>query len=990
MTERCGMKGHPVRGRAKGVGWLPALVVAGAMTASPLLAQERGTVTGIVVDASNERPLQGVQVIVPGSGLGTLTSEAGRYVLSVPTGEQTVETQIIGYRRAITTVSVQPGESVVADFRLEQTAVSLNEIVVTGTGAPTERRRLGQTINTVTNEELALAPITSVTQALQGRVVGLGAGAGFGTTGEADRIYLRGTASVTQRNEPLVYVDGIRIDNTRTEVSGVQSDRLSTINPADIARIEVIRGAAAATLFGTEASSGVIQIFTKRGASGEPVYTFQIDQQIIQMDTDKFPTNAGYDPATKQIVRDRPSDVWVDLGHHQNYMLSIRGGTTNARYYLSGRLMDEVNPLPNNNQRIASVRANLNFNHTDRLRSSVNVSATRSSLEAPNPTWGSIVSEFLLANPAVASETRPHGELDFTVPGSLKDRHKQQGTNLLLGATVDYDVTEGVHAQFKAGYNPVTVRRTRMRPEGVVLDLPGVRQVWNDRMSATTLDARVSWDIALTDRIQSSLVIGGQSFREKRISETTEVENFAAPSLRTLRGGSTITDVDESQEEVINAGVFLQEQVALDDLLFVTGGIRMDGNSAFGEDFGFEYYPKFGLSWVISDHDFWNLTAVDALRLRGAVGSSGLQPGAFDALRTWTPTIHAGAYPAVEPQNLGNPRLKPERSTEREVGIEAGLFSGLLGLNLVYHNSTTTDALVDVSPAPSAGFTSSQLQNIGEISSQGVELMANVRVVDRPAFRWDFNVGYTWIKQVVEDLGGAAPWRIQGRRRWSWIREGFRPGAVIAPIQDPADPYRVAAPIAEVRTLEEIQPNLLKAADGTDSLAFMGNSLPSWTVDVGSTIAIGENLSIRTLFSGAGGFIVSNENSVLRSALQINELTATAQKVLDDPSSSIEERERVIDAYGRKHASVVSSHMEDGNYLRWNELMVTYRIPWFGNGNTTLSLGARNLMLFTGYSGLVDPGTGGAPGGGNAFLQNIDYLSAPSTRRFVLSLRTTL
>lgn len=991
------MERYCMRGYSRWATCLAAAVFSLSGGVTSLVAQQRGTLQGLVTDASTLEPLAGAQVQVVGTATGALTNQSGRFQIDgVAAGSQEIRIVYLGYRTETRQVDVPAGGVVQVEIALTGTAIALDEVVVTGTGAPTERRRLGQTISAVSGDELALAPITTLGQALQGRVPGITGGLGNRETGQADRILLRGAASLSQRNEPLIYVDGIRINNTMNQTAGVRADRLSELNPADIERIEVIRGAAAATLFGTEASSGVIQIFTRRGQAGSPVYTFQVDQHLIQMPQSKFPLNAGYDAATRRIVTDKPSEVWVDLGHQQNYNASVRGGTPGARYFASLRLLHEDGPLPNNTLLNGALRTNLDFQHTDRLATSVDVSLIRSDLEAPRPSWSSIVSEMVLANPAKATELRPHGEQDFTVAGSLKDRDREKTTQILLASTVTYDLTETLRAQAKLGYHDVTAKRVRMRPEGEVLDLSGIRQVWNRGSNATTVDASLAWNADVTDRLQSSFVVGGQSFWESRLEEEASVEDFAAPSLQTLRGGSRITGVDEFKEQVINAGVFVQEQIGLDNRLFFTVGVRMDGNSAFGEDFGFESYPKAGVSWVVSDHDFFNVPGVSELRVRGAVGSAGLQPGAFDALRTWQPTSFVGG-PSVAPLNLGNPTLKPERSTEREIGIEAGLFGGRVGLEVVYFDQTTTDALLPASPSPSTGFTSSQLINLGRLSSSGWELSSTFRAVERPGFGWEVNAAFTHTDQVVEDMGGVADFRIQGRRRWSWIAEGYRPGAVLAPAQNPNNPYRLTVPIDRLTKLGQILPNMLKTATGQDSLVYMGNALPTWTVDFGSTFRLGENITLRALFTGAGGnYIISNETEVLRTATSQNMTVARAQQILADPNATLADKQWILENYGKRHPNVVSSFMEKGDYLRFGELSLTYQLPdrmagSLGLGRTTISLGGRNLHVWTGYSGMIDPGSAPTGGAGNSvFLQNIDYITAPSTRRFTLSVQTTL
>ena len=185
----------------------------------------------------------------------------------------------------------------------------------------------------------------------------------------------------------MVYVDGVRIENTPEDAESVTADRLMDINPADIDRIEVIKGAAAATLFGTEASSGVIQIFTKRGQVGAPIYTFSTDVQSLEFPR-RFKENCGYDASDNSVTCDYPYDDYEEFGYHQNYNLSIRGGSPGLRYYLSGRIMDERNPSPNNELANQSIRASFDFTHSEKLSSQIGVSIVHRDLKTATPGVG--------------------------------------------------------------------------------------------------------------------------------------------------------------------------------------------------------------------------------------------------------------------------------------------------------------------------------------------------------------------------------------------------------------------------------------------------------------------------------------------------------------------------------------------------------------------------------------------------------------------------
>lgn len=969
------------------------LVVAVLFTPAGLVAQT-GEIRGVVTASGTLEPVGSADVVVVGTTLATFTDRQGRFAMSrVPAGSQQVEVRSVGYRTGTREVNVIASEVAEVQIELEASAVSLDEIVVTGVGAPTERRRLGQTISTVNAEQLASAPVATVADALQGRVAGV-SGFGGGETGQGSMLVLRGAASLTQGTEPLIYVDGVRMDNRSDRTGMIVTDPLNDINPQDIERIEVLKGAAAATLFGTEASNGVIQIFTKRGAGGPPVYSLQAEYHAFSIDENRLPTNYGFDSSTGQLLSNRPGDDFLETGQHQNYNLSVRGGSETARYSVSGRFMTEDGFIPKNTTDNVSLRTNLDFQQSDRLSTGLAMSWTRSTLTAPQPTWG-IFAEFLLANPANASESRPYGEQDFTVRGVLADENERISSNLALSGTIDFQWASGLQSKLTAGYNTVDEREERFRPEGSGLDARGLRSVDNSHAYTISVDASTSWEQAFGERLTSTLVIGGQSFWEGIESSGAEVQDFPSPTLRTLSAGTTPASPSETYSEVINAGLFAQEQIGLDNRLFLTLGLRVDGNSAFGDDFGFETYPKAGLSWTVSDHDFWNIDPIETFRLRAAFGTAGLQPGAFDAERIWDAETAADNNGIVLPNNLGNPELKPERSTEREIGFEAGLLGDRVGVDFVYYNQTTTDLLLDLTPAPSLGFLEPQLFNVGELASQGIEVALNVAAIQRPGFRWTLNAALGTVDQEIVDLGGAPAYPVGVRRNRGWIREGFSPGALISEVQDPAQPYMTTVPIEELTDVSQIIPNLLEAADGSDSLVYMGNALPTWTLNLGSAIDIGTRFHIRSVFAGAGGFMMHDETDMVRTTVGVSERGARVRAVLADPTSSLEERRAAVDDYGRAHPAIPAGFIHDGKYLRMTELSLTYDLAdtftqRMGLRSGSITLGARNLFTLSPYDRIADPGAGWHTNDASLLSgANVDYFRAPLPRRFVLMINAS-
>jgi hypothetical protein len=600
----------------------------------------------------------------------------------------------------------------------------------------------------------------------------------------------------------------------------------------------------------------------------------------------------------------------------------------------------------------------------------------------------------MLSNPAQASELRPWGDTFYRLEDIVRYESELETHRIHATGRLMYRWTPGIVTQLTAGVNRTLHEEVNAVPLGHSLRHPeGFRDLSNESLTAITLEGTTSWERAFSPGLTSTFVAGGQTFREERWGKSVGTRNFSSPALRTLLGGSDVANIGESFEQVITAGVFAQEQIGLSDRLFLTGGVRLDGSSAFGEGLGFEVYPKVGVSWLVSEHDFWNVPGVDQLRVRGALGTSGLQPAAFDALRTWRPATLLDNRSVVLPLNPGNPDLKPERSRETEFAAEVGFAGGRVGLEVVYFRQETKDALLPAPVAPSRGFLQSQLMNLGRLTSEGFETSLGVSWIERPGLSLHTQTNVATLKQEVVDMGGVADYRVEGRRRYNSIAEGYAPGALRAPVSDPSNPYTVDVPIEDLTDLTQITPNTLKDQAGLDSLVFIGNSFPSVTGSFAATLAA-RGVQLRATFSAAAGFMMSNETEVVRESIFVTKRAAEFQRLLGDPATPTAERQRIADEYGRKHPLVISHFMEEGDFIRFQELSLAYDLPdgvlsrLGGVNSLQVTLAARNLKLWTKYSGVQDPLTTAAFGE-RVLIGNVEYMGYRVPRRFSLRIATT-
>ncbi|NNF12602.1 MAG: TonB-dependent receptor [Gemmatimonadetes bacterium] len=736
---------------ATALGRVAAVVaVSLALVAAPVSAQN-GTVTGSVTDATSNAGLQSVQVYLVGTGLGTLTNASGRFlILNVPAGSYTIRAERLGYGTQEMQIEVAAGGTVQQNFSLDSEALGLDEIVVTGTAGAARRREIGNTIGQVDVANV-VEPPQSVDDLLQGRVSGMTVTPTSGNAGGGAKIRLRGNVSVAQSNQPIIYVDGVRIRSDAfhknvppTGYPGRSGNDvaspLNNINPADIERIEVIKGAAATTLYGTEAAAGVIQIFTKRGHRGAAQWTASVEQGFQNM------RPFGVDPALRPSFEDAESSAggtadymfinpWLKNAWQQRYSLSVGGGGEDLQYFVSGSWEDDEGVLPNDLQKTATIRGNFTFSPAENLQIQWNTSFTNDEFfntAAGNNAHGLTLNVYRREANYFGNEDKENLDL------LLNQEIVTQIDHLITGGTATYTPFSNFTNRLSVGYDLANQENRNLRPFGFVRAPDGILADGRSEFETVTVDYVGTYSFGLTDNINSSLSFGGQSVTSEILQTVAYGEDFPGPGAPTVTTAGTTLGF-ETRERVVNAGFFVQDVFDISDKYFLTAGFRIDGNSAFGQDFGLQFYPKLSASWVVSDEDFWS--GASQLKLRAAWGQSGRAPGAFDAVQTYDGVGWGGA-PAFYPRVLGNALLGPERTAEWEFGFDGSFLADRLSLEATYYNQKTTDALFNVRQTPSSGFIdinggNSQLENVGEIKNSGIEFTVNAAVLQGDDWAWD-------------------------------------------------------------------------------------------------------------------------------------------------------------------------------------------------------------------------------------------------------------
>ncbi len=1034
-----------------------------------LALAQKGTLAGKVIDAVSGDPLPGASVLVQGLDIGGATNSDGEYTIpNVPAGEHTVVARFIGYKSASKKVTVTGGSIIELNFQLSETVLQLDEIVVTGAGVASAKRKLGNTVSTINADRLADAPVATVSEMLSAREPGVNILPSGGLTGEGARIRIRGSASLSQTNEPVVYIDGIRV-NAGAGMSiaggGGVASRLDDINPDAIERIEILKGAAAATLYGTQASNGIIQIFTKKGQFSKPRFTLEIEQNMItypkrikpavgfartQEQADRMSSVFGFQVRPWELVTRDFANSLFSTGYGQTYSLSVSGGGTGVTYFISGRfnLTDgPFNPEPtdfatasnpaglpvggaNDLNRRGQFSANVNVTPTDKLNFRISTGYTSTRQETPDNN-NNIYATLTLAQfgkPEWVSENNPMGQVAFaTVRETTFQENSEDTEHIFVSLASNYKLTKNITLDATAGLDYTRERAVAYRPFRWNVDgktgaqTEGAINIWNFDQKEWTVDIKANWNKQFMKDFSSSFVAGFQGFITQTNSSAGFGQVFPGPGIETLSGTDNQT-ASSGFLEIINAGWFFQEQLGYKDYLYLTLGVRYDANSAFGSQFTTQAYPKVSVSFIpTSMTDRLADMGISTLRLRAAIGTSGQQPGAFDALTTFIPES-SPIGPGLTPGNLGNPSLKPEVSTEYEVGFEAGILNDKLGFEFTYWDRTVSDALVLRQFPISGGFLRQQLDNIGELVASGMDISARFAAIKKENLSVDVFATAAYLQEEITDLGGAPPLKAGGSypRYRNWVAEGYAPAAHLGAKLDRSVEYPIdldgdnvpesreelLAFFSDPRNTTSFRPVLLdEDGDGDFLDNYLGKPTPDWSGNFGINVGFMKRFRLAAVFEyKAGDFYVNNLTDAFRKSHGLigrNTPEAAARElVLLNPESTAEERLQAANEWVREFLALSPysglNTIEKADFVRWRELSIAFDVPRdfakrFGLRNMTLSLAGRNIALFTSYSG-TDPennAIGRRSGGGtnNNFLTGVDAFGFPIPRQFVFSVK---
>ena len=1000
--------------------------------------QSTGTITGHVTDGALKTPLSDVTVRVEGTALRTTANADGKYTITgVAPGTYHVTARRVGYQALTKEITIAGDQATTLDFALIAAPTRLDEVVTTAVG---EQRRyeVGNVISTINADSIVpTAPVASITDLLSGRAPGVEVVETNGMVGSGEAIRIRGISSLTLQSDPIIIVDGIREDNSPGGVNdtGLPSlgntgqyslaspSRINDIDLSQIATIDILKGPAATTEYGTQGANGVIVITTKHGTSGVPQWHVSAEQAASAIPTG-FPENytgwghvtdgtaapticplsqlsgrssslAGncvVDSVTKFNPLNNSAYSIFGTGPSSKYDLDVSGGSEALRYFVGGAMSTVTggthvpavydaqaaalgfpnSALKPNGEDQRSLRANTEMKLG--ATADMQVTAAYMSTSQETPLVSSLTAGPVngISYPSAAYNYGYGQTLGYGPLAQLGSGSTQQTSRFTGGVTMNWRPTSWFigHAIVGLDHGSQQVEQMTLPQSevaagyvnqgGQIIEGTGTNDTY-------TVDLRGTATAALTSAVRSTTSLGVQYTANRTAGLNAEVANLSATVFQ-FNGASVYDAPAQVANEAITLGAYASEVLSLRDRLFLTGSLRLDGASGFGAQYTYIAYPGAQVSWIAVN------TQALTLRLRGALGVSGQQPPDGASLQEYNVISSYG--PGNVPQagykvsNFGNPTLTAERSVEYEGGVDAAFFAQRLTVDISGYSKTTFNALY----AQPLGFDLNNLsyeENLGTVRNTGVEASVTGVVVQTPMVHWTVTLNTSVNTNKLVSLAPGALKQEAGYE--STTTQFFAPGYSLYGYWGNRETYADAN-----------HDGIIEANEVTwdTALTYMGPSLPPRQTSVQTYVGLWRDaLTVGALFDYESGFRVYNEAAYYAYR---NSSGAPVLQAANDPTAPLWMQAR-LQATGLDYIGVPSEFFEPGDFVRFRELSLTYNLPrrWLRAIRVTrlgLTGAVRNLALWTRYSGL-DPEVSDPSGGGGQLTPGSNAITAANDLR---------
>lgn len=972
------------------------------------------SIRGTVSDSTDQRPLEGANVVIVGTMLRSVTGTDGSYVIrGAPAGQTvTVRAQRIGYAPVTREVSVPANGEVVANFVLAVRPVQLDEVVSLGYGTAS-RASVTAAVTSIGGEQVLGEPVAGIDAALLGKAAGVHVIQNAGTPGNGITIRIRGSASLSASNQPLYVIDGVPITSEtigQLDFGGQEITGVAGLAIADIERIDILKDAAAAAIYGSRGSNGVVLITTKRG-SGSPSITLnasigtqKVTRRVDLLNATEYliymnegAERDGYGPDYYGVVGvdDVVSTDWQDAIFRtapiRDIVLAASGGTDFLRYRVSGSYFDQVGTTLGSGYRKLSSRINLDFNKGQRLTFAGGLSVTgedNARIVSDDAVLGTIPNG--LASPPTVPVRLADGSYSTIDDGLIYPNAVAIGeyntanarSNRVLGTfEARAQLLSTLTLSGRVGIDFLRLHETRFASQKVAgSDAERGNGIATDAFSA---DNKYVFDAMLAYQGQTgkhSLGMTGGASAELNRSSWNYVrgEGMGDERFNQVQNAAIITGWDGAYQENNMLAGFGRVNYSWADRYLLSASFRYDGSSRFGPSTKWGFFPAVSLAWIVSEEAFlkdWK--ALDQLKLRGSYGLTGNQASQYYPWQGVVCTTNYGPVSGLSPCSLSNEDLKWERTAQLNLGADFTFWTGRMTFSADWYRKQTNDLLVN-RPVTTTSGQSSIFSNVGNVLNTGVEFQLTAQpFYSRTGLNWTTTLNLSHNKNKVTALYNDEPFS-DGWSDANRVEVGLPIGAFHLFKFEGVDPQTGDA--------------LYRTADGgvttdptNEDRVIVGSPWPTWTGGITNALAwkqfdlsflfqfsVGAKIyNAMRLYANDGGYYADNKFRFAWNRWQ------QPGDITDEPRAS---------ADGLSGARLPSSRfIEDADYLRLLDLTFGYQLPSgmarsLGMSNARIYVSGHNLITVTPYSGYF-PDANSTGASSNVSL-GTDFYTYPLARSF--------
>lgn len=931
----------------------------------PEVVQQQQRVTGVVTDASTGETLVGVNIIVKGATVGTITGANGSYTLDVPDASGTLQFSFIGYIAQ----EISLGGRTNINVALESDVALLDEVVVVGYGVQ-KKLSVTSAVSSVSTEKLTERTVSNIQQSLQGQLPGLTVidlGAAPGKTNYTIRV--RGITTLSN-NDPLVIVDGIE-------------QSLNDINPNDIETVTLLKDASSTAIYGSRAANGVILINTKRGKTGKlsvsysGYYALQKSnnnpthmetRDYMELQNIAWMNSSGYEIYTQAYIDEYVAGTKTDLIKYPlpntwfqtvlhtapqvSHTFSASGGNETVKALFSTRIQDQDGIIPNSSNKIREIRLNTDFKFSKKLSMSVDMNVRNRN--RISPTLESTVFTRMLQLSQFTVPKYPDGTYGISSDGHNPLMYAEIGgaahlrEDYLTGSVKgDWDIMKGLKFSVQLGAVMTSSYQKNFNNKYEVRDyynkdiikksqpLNNLTEV-RDFLREFTMNNLLTY--TNTFGIHSISVLAGYS----RIQSTTNNlsayrQSFYNNEIQSLSQGANDATKNNSgnDSEWGLISYFGRINYAIMDRYLFEANARYDGSSRFIGDNRYSFFPSFSTGWRISEEDFWgNLNnTVNEFKLRASIGQTGNQAV---ALYSYVPTLNSVTYDfnnvavsGLLQTAMANPNLTWETTTQTDIGLDAQILKNRFFLTIDYYFKKTEDILL-VLPVPGTLGLDASAQNAGRVDNKGWELMLGTQN-SFGQFGFEGNIALTINDNKVVDLAGTGPYTTTGQETRFTTQEGLPIRAYWGYLTDGyfQTPEEVAS-YPNIRS--QIQPGDVKFLDNNNDgkitpadMVYLGRSFPKYNFSssLGFTY---KNFGLNMFWQGVAGVYARIGGAIEEMGIW----GSFTSKYVTDNYWTPENRNSLLPRplkFDNRNINFADRDRTNGAYLRLKNIQLSYNIP---------------------------------------------------------------